>query len=540
MPRILSRVARAAMLIGIAAGALVSAPERWSPIAPAAAQASIRADFRVALEPFGAWRHHARLGEVWVPGHRSHAWRPYTVGHWVYSDDYGWYWVEDTQEADWGWVTYHYGHWYRDPDFGWSWIPGDEWAPAWVDWRQGDQYVGWAPAPPDQFVVEVDDDPGLWSFVTINNFVAPSIAAVLLPQPQVFFNRTFIVNRTVIVGDRGPRFGVNPGIPPAFVASRIGRPLRTFEVHPRILAGTANLRNAIEVRGEDLRRQRQSGGRPGQRLAQAEVVRPSRTIQPARSVPPPQALARGEPGRVGPMPPTAARGLASRQPSNPPNAQQRLGGTAPATTPPVTAEQRRTPSTTGQLNERRGAERLTPGTPPIAPRTGEAAARRPGNIEQGTVAGGSTQARRPEQRPVPEVRKPLTPATAEHHPVERGPGPAASQHEVKPPLAAAARPTPPKVVARPAPPPAARPSSLPAVAARPAPPPAARPSPPPAVAARPAPPPAARPSPPPAAVARPAPPPAAAPHPAPPPAAAAHAPAPATTGAAPPGRKPPQ
>ena len=187
MPRILSRVAQAAMLIGIAAGALLCAPERWSPIAPAAAQEhSIRADFRTALEPFGAWRHHARFGDVWVPGHRSRAWRPYTAGHWVYTDDYGWYWVEDTQEADWGWIAYHYGHWYLDPDSGWVWIPGDEWAPAWVDWRQGDDYVGWAPAPPDDYVAEVDDDPGFWSFVTINNLVAPSIAAVLLPQPGCF------------------------------------------------------------------------------------------------------------------------------------------------------------------------------------------------------------------------------------------------------------------------------------------------------------------------------------------------------------------
>jgi hypothetical protein len=534
MPRTLFCVAQAAMLIGIAAGALLSAPQQWSPIAPAAAQErlSVRADFRVALEPFGAWRHHARLGDVWVPGHRSRAWRPYTVGHWVYSDDYGWYWVENTQEADWGWIAYHYGHWYRDPDFGWCWIPGDEWAPAWVDWRQGDEYVGWAPEPPDQFAVEVDDDPGFWSFVTINNFVAPSIAAVLLPQPQVFFNRTFIVNRTVTVGERGERFAVNPGLSPTFVASRLGRPLRTFDVRPRVLAGTASLRNAIEVRPEDLRRQRQFGGQQGHRLAQAEVLRPSsRTIQPARSVQPPQPLARGEAGRLGATPPLAARGLASRQPSNPPNAQPRPGATAP----PTTAEQRRTPATTGQQpNERRNAERLLPGTPPRTPPTaGEAATRRPGDIQHETVGRGAPQGtlqvRRPEHTPVPEVRKPQPPATAERRPTERGPGPAASVHrEVKPSPAAAARPTPPPAIAaRPAPPP--RPSPPPAVAARPAPPPAARPSPPPAAVARPAPPPAPRPSPPPAVAA----------HPAPPP-VAARPPAPATTGAAPPSRKPQQ
>src|SRR5258708_1011139 len=140
MPRILFRVARAALLIGIAAGALLSTPAGWGPVTPAAAQerASALADFRLALGPHGTWRHHAKFGDVWIPANRGHNWRPYTAGHWVYTDDYGWYWVEATQEADWGWIAYHYGHWYRDPDLSWFWIPGDEWAPAWVDWRQGD------------------------------------------------------------------------------------------------------------------------------------------------------------------------------------------------------------------------------------------------------------------------------------------------------------------------------------------------------------------------------------------------------------------
>ncbi|HEX4138962.1 MAG TPA: DUF6600 domain-containing protein, partial [Candidatus Methylacidiphilales bacterium] len=29
------------------------------------------------------------------------------------------------------------------------WVPGYTWAPAWVSWRYGDGYVGWAPLPPD-------------------------------------------------------------------------------------------------------------------------------------------------------------------------------------------------------------------------------------------------------------------------------------------------------------------------------------------------------------------------------------------------------
>ena len=31
-------------------------------------------------------------------------------------------------------------------------MPGYTWAPAWVSWRYGDGYCGWAPLPPDSFV----------------------------------------------------------------------------------------------------------------------------------------------------------------------------------------------------------------------------------------------------------------------------------------------------------------------------------------------------------------------------------------------------
>jgi hypothetical protein len=74
---------------------------------------------------------------VWIPSRVARDWKPYTVGHWVYSQDYGWYWASDEQEADWGLVTYHYGRWVFDDQFGWMWIPGTEWGPGWVQWRHG-------------------------------------------------------------------------------------------------------------------------------------------------------------------------------------------------------------------------------------------------------------------------------------------------------------------------------------------------------------------------------------------------------------------
>ena len=119
------------------------------------AHAQVPAEFQSALEPYGSWQPHPHFGEVWVPYDLPPGWRPYTYGRWVYTEEWGWYWVSDEEEADWGWVAFHYGRWAHDRRLGWFWVPGDEWGPAWVDWRRGDDYVGWAPLPPDEFVVRI-------------------------------------------------------------------------------------------------------------------------------------------------------------------------------------------------------------------------------------------------------------------------------------------------------------------------------------------------------------------------------------------------
>ena len=105
------------------------------------AQAQVPAEFESALEPYGEWVRHPRWGMVWMPYDRPPGWRPYTEGHWVYTDDWGWYWISEGEEQDWGWVAYHYGRWVLDSRMGWLWVPGEEWAPAWVDWRRGGEYV---------------------------------------------------------------------------------------------------------------------------------------------------------------------------------------------------------------------------------------------------------------------------------------------------------------------------------------------------------------------------------------------------------------
>ena len=105
-------------------------------------------------------------------------WRPYEYGHWVYTDDWGWYWVSDDDEDDWGWVVYHYGRWVHDRA-AWFWVPGDEWAPAWVDWRYGGDDIGWAPLPPDDLIDAYASEPDYWMFVPLRYIGEPRAAQLL-------------------------------------------------------------------------------------------------------------------------------------------------------------------------------------------------------------------------------------------------------------------------------------------------------------------------------------------------------------------------
>jgi uncharacterized protein YraI len=103
-----------------------------------------RASFYSRLAPYGDWIW-LEGQYVWVPEDVGPQWRPYTVGRWAYTDRYGWMWVS---REPFGWATYHYGRWGFSRRVGWFWVPGSRWAPAWVSWRQSNDYLAWAPLPP--------------------------------------------------------------------------------------------------------------------------------------------------------------------------------------------------------------------------------------------------------------------------------------------------------------------------------------------------------------------------------------------------------
>ena len=160
-------------------------------------------------------------GYVFQPRQAAQArdWRPYTNGHWVYTDA-GWTWISDEK---FGWATYHYGRWIRLRSVGWVWVPGEQWAPAWVSWRKGGDYVGWAPLPPEaQFNRQTgirnwadnyyDIGPDQYAFVPANEFGRKLTSREIVPTERnvTIINNTInvtniIYNNSVVV-DQGPSY----------------------------------------------------------------------------------------------------------------------------------------------------------------------------------------------------------------------------------------------------------------------------------------------------------------------------------------------
>ena len=189
------------------------------------------------LSPYGQWIDYPEYGYVWHP--YGNDFRPYSSeGHWLWTEDYGWMWASD---YEWGWAPFHYGRWLYDEFYGWVWIPGYEWSPAWVEWRTGNDYYGWAPLGPGvnigvNFSFGLYSPPyNYWCFVPRNYMMSPRVYDYCLPPSRntVIINRTTIINnyrRTNNVFVTGPRRNdverytgrINP-----FVLRQSSRPGRT-------------------------------------------------------------------------------------------------------------------------------------------------------------------------------------------------------------------------------------------------------------------------------------------------------------------------
>jgi hypothetical protein len=146
-------------------------------------------DFYEPLTPSGKWVEVGFYGHCWHPAGVGAGWRPYCNGYWEWTDA-GWYWVSD---EPWAWACYHYGTWINDANSRWCWVPGVEWAPAWVNWRIGVDYIGWAPCGPTGFIVE----PTFYVFVESQHF-----SDHIRPDSVIVNNATIINNTAEISNNR--------------------------------------------------------------------------------------------------------------------------------------------------------------------------------------------------------------------------------------------------------------------------------------------------------------------------------------------------
>ena len=192
------------------------------PAAPTVVVIQAEADFYEPLTPYGRWVEVPGYGRCWAPGGVAADWRPYSNGHWEHTEA-GWFWVSD---EPWAWATYHYGRWDYSPEFGWYWVPQTQWAPAWVAWRRGGGYTGWAPLPPPRLErgarVEVDVNviaPRSFVFVEERRFTEAHRPATVIVNNTKIVNQTVIINKTAIVN----RTVVNAGPPVADVERSTGR-----------------------------------------------------------------------------------------------------------------------------------------------------------------------------------------------------------------------------------------------------------------------------------------------------------------------------
>ena len=172
-------IAGAALLFS---GCVGSGTAYRSDEAPPTSYAASEEPFPV-LNAYGTWIDAGAYGRVWQPAVLSD-WRPYTLGSWVWTDR-GWMWDSD---EPFGWVVYHYGYWTQIGGLGWVWVPGNEWAPARVDWYCDNGYVGWAPMCPPQASYPEAYQPGYenyWTVVPAPQFTRLNVGAyrVVTPQP---------------------------------------------------------------------------------------------------------------------------------------------------------------------------------------------------------------------------------------------------------------------------------------------------------------------------------------------------------------------
>jgi hypothetical protein len=270
--RVTTQLIEFIVILGVLAAARPALGQDWSVTPPP--DGEVQASFDDALSPYGDWTD-VDGTRVWHPAASAvgEDFQPYaTNGQWV-SSDYGWYFQSD---YPWGWAPFHYGRWALDPNYGWIWIPGTVWAPAWVDWRSGGGYIGWAPLPPIGWSVVVQPWRPYWCFVPAAHF-AGNFWGHRLPVENIHYAyaATAPVHQAVAFG--GARWYAGP--PVAQVERVSAQPIQRL---------TGGFTPPAPGRIQPVQLQARAPGNSGPRPASAHPTAP-RPYQPPMNAPPPRS-----------------------------------------------------------------------------------------------------------------------------------------------------------------------------------------------------------------------------------------------------------
>jgi hypothetical protein len=246
-------------------------------------------DFYQNLAPYGQWIEDPQYGYVWSPGEDGNFRPYYTNGHWVMTE-YGNTWVSG---YSWGWACFHYGTWTYDEYYGWLWIPGNYWGPAWVTWRYGNGFYGWAPLGPDYR-----------PSVPISNYNCPGDWWVFIPTQYIYSdgyyqywngphsNSKIIVTTRVVTNtfDNGNvRYFTGPHI--AEVKQVTGNPVQVFKVRNSRNLNTRVHNDVVRMyRPSEIRQTPRVGGRestPPDVVVAPRPVRQPQSVNTNADAPPP-------------------------------------------------------------------------------------------------------------------------------------------------------------------------------------------------------------------------------------------------------------
>jgi hypothetical protein len=193
----------------------------------------------------------------------------------------------------WGQAPYHYGRWAEDDYYGWVWVPDDDevWAPAWVAWRYGGGYIGWAPLPPDVgwqngiglsvSTGDLDQRIGRdsWCFAPTRDFGTSKLSAGLLPLSRnlTLISLTQNVTRYDVYNSRPAERGLSLET----IERDTGRKFQRYQV---VDSNSPANRHGSGIRGQTIEIYR-----PPATVAGSRPARPSPGAQPA---PPPAVIQR--------------------------------------------------------------------------------------------------------------------------------------------------------------------------------------------------------------------------------------------------------